>query len=470
MSAPAGRGSRRGLPLPGQDDDGGSGPGGSCRVEPRPGEPVTGRSPGRHDLWPAAVVGVVVVGRLVAAPPVAQALSTGPAARAAIAVSGVVVVCALVVRRRAPRVVLAIVTAACVGWIVLGYPGPGAILPIAIALHAVALLTGPPRADRPAAGSTVLACLGSGMAVGAATWWLIARGGDPGQAIISALILALGGILGIAERRRRDLIAAQRRESDRREADRVEEVARAASEQRLAIARDLHDTIAHQLAVISVQAGAADQLLQRDPARARVSLAQVREAARAGTTELAAALEVLRQPVPAGSPQPTGAAPLTPQSTREPADLAALADAAGAAAAIDAEAFEALSSAGREVAYRVVQEGLTNAAKHAPGAGVTARVNHSPGWVVVAVANARPPARPAGPGPGAGRGLSGMTERVTQLGGRLTAGPTADGGWSVVAELPTRAAPPWSAATPPHTDENADAAERSRAIRDGDAQ
>ena len=382
--------------------------------------PERGAAAARRQWGPALLVGLVVAVRLVAAPPVPQALTTGRGVTAAMVGSAVGVVAVLARRARAPMLAVWVTTGCAMAWIGLGYPGPGAILPVAIALYAVALAR-PLRA-------TLVAGLLAGAAIIMATWWLIARGADPGEAIVSALMVALGGSLGVAARSRNDLVTAIRREAAQEAARAKADAAQRGSEQRLAIARDLHDTIAHQLAVISIHAGAAQELAATNPARAATSLDAIREAARLSTQELTRALGSLR----AGGEDPSAAAPLLPPRSRT--DFEALvAGAQCEPSDADLDILAALPPALREVAYRVLQEAITNAVKHAPGSPIVIHTDESAAGLSITIRNALASQADSRP---AGRGLEGMRERVAAIGGSMAAGPDAAGGFVVRVHLP----------------------------------
>lgn len=382
--------------------------------------PERGAAAARRQWGPALLVGLVVAVRLVAAPPVPQALTTGRGVTAAMVGSAVGVVAVLARRARAPMLAVWVTTGCAMAWIGLGYPGPGAILPVAIALYAVALAR-PLRA-------TLVAGLLAGAAIIMATWWLIARGADPGEAIVSALMVALGGSLGVAARSRNDLVTAIRREAAQEAARAKADAARRGSEQRLAIARDLHDTIAHQLAVISIHAGAAQELAATNPARAATSLDAIREAARLSTQELTRALGSLR----AGGEDPSAAAPLLPPRSRT--DFEALvAGAQCEPSDADLDILAALPPALREVAYRVLQEAITDAVKHAPGSPIVIHTDESAAGLSITIRNALASQADSRP---AGRGLEGMRERVAAIGGSMAAGPDAAGGFVVRVHLP----------------------------------
>jgi signal transduction histidine kinase len=200
--------------------------------------------------------------------------------------------------------------------------------------------------------------------------------------------------------------------------------------ERTRIARDLHDIVAHSLSMMVVQAGAGQRQLDSDPAQAAQSLEHVGGAARQAELELGQLLELLGERAPRRS---DGGLHLIDELVRQ-AGVSGLPVTCRFSGTQDALALD-LS----EVAYRVAQEGLTNALKHAPGAPVQVAVDagNGEGDVVITVENG-PPRGAASELHGAGgqHGIRGMRERVRECGGMLEAGPTADGGWRVAARLP----------------------------------
>jgi signal transduction histidine kinase len=207
----------------------------------------------------------------------------------------------------------------------------------------------------------------------------------------------------------------------------------AVEDERARIARELHDVVTHNVSVMVIQAGAARKVMDAAPGRAREALLAVEAGGRAALAELRHVMDLLTVTGddPAGSdglaPQP-GLAQLPAlvgrvRATGVPVELTVT----GPPAAIPASADLA--------AYRVVQEGLTNAVRHAAGARVRITVEHAPGVVRLEVADSG--GAPAeGVGPGNGRGLIGLRERLAVLGGTLDAGPRRTGGYRVRAVVP----------------------------------
>ncbi|WP_369173610.1 sensor histidine kinase [Streptomyces sp. R28] len=259
---------------------------------------------------------------------------------------------------------------------------------------------------------------------------------DPGTPYLLAVALGLvltGGVVGwgMFVRSKRQLMLSLRDRARRAETEarlRAEQAQRLARE---AIAREMHDVLAHRLTLLSVHAGALE--FRPDAPREEIVRAAgvIRESAHEALQDLREIIGVLRagDPDDAGRPQPTLAAleALVTES-RE----------AGMKVTLDQRVTEPAgvpASVGR-TAYRIAQEGLTNARKHAPGTEVTLTVTGAPGeGLSVAVRNPVPEGEVPHV-PGSGQGLIGLTERATLTGGRLEHGPVADGGFEVRAWLP----------------------------------
>ncbi len=205
-------------------------------------------------------------------------------------------------------------------------------------------------------------------------------------------------------------------------------------EERTRIARELHDVVAHHMSLIAVRAETAPYRLTGLPDPVQAEFLALSGAAREALVDMRRLLGVLRQEQQAGlAPQPQLAdLPVLVESARlagVPVELSAPGVLDGVPAAVGV------------CAYRIVQESLSNASQHAPGAAVSVSVDHDASTVTLRVANGPGDhAGPAGTGLRTGHGLAGMRERVALLGGSLTAGPAADGGFVVAAVLPLGAA------------------------------
>jgi len=225
-------------------------------------------------------------------------------------------------------------------------------------------------------------------------------------------------------------LRAQRSLATQTERAEAERARRAVLEERTRIARELHDVVAHHMSLIAVRAETAPYRLTGLPESAQAEFSSLSEVAREALAEMRRLLGVLRYDQPAAlAPQP------------QLADLPALVDAARQAGApVEFSAPTALGQVPAGVgvcAYRIVQESLSNASQHAPGAPITVSVDQDRGAVLLRVANG-PGGHPAPPvgERRPGHGLTGMHERVALLGGSLTAGPEPGGGFVVSAVLP----------------------------------
>jgi signal transduction histidine kinase len=251
-----------------------------------------------------------------------------------------------------------------------------------------------------------------------------------------ALLCALGiGRLIRRQTLRSDALASHTEQLSRQQAEYAQEVLEI---ERLRIARELHDVIAHSVSLIAVQAGAAEQVLERDPERAREPLQAIQTTARETIDELRRLLGVLRAADRwAGlTPQPGIAAlPLLADQVR----------AAGLDVAISgADAMPPLTTGIELTVYRVVQEALTNSLKHGGATSAEVRLEHRAGVLTARVRdNGRglTPALGAGHALGPGHGLIGMRERVGLYGGTVATAQLGDGGYHVTMQIPTRQAP-----------------------------
>ncbi|MEU3351946.1 histidine kinase [Streptomyces sp. NPDC037389] len=212
----------------------------------------------------------------------------------------------------------------------------------------------------------------------------------------------------------------------------VERSRRTVLEERTTIARELHDVVAHHMSVVAIQAEAAPYRVQDTPPELAAAFATIRENAVAALTELRRVLGVVRSENPDAF-----AAPEAPQPTL--ADLDGLLENVRSAGLpvdrVTTGSVRPLPQGVELSAYRIVQEALSNVLRHAPGATARIEVSYVLGGLGLRIVNGRPD-RLAKPSPGAGHGVLGMRERVTMLGGEMTAEPTHDGGFEVVAFLP----------------------------------
>ncbi|MER6946204.1 sensor histidine kinase [Nonomuraea sp. NPDC000554] len=317
----------------------------------------------------------------------------------------------LYAQRRAPRTVLVITTACALGYVLLDGPELVAGLPALITIFSVVKSGHNPLA------LIATAVLEAGM-VGAG----LLHGLPLVPAVKGALAVAgwfvASAVMGVV---------FQQIEQRAVEAERTREEAalRRAGEERLRIARELHDSLTHSISIIKVQAGVAVHLARKRGEEPPPALLAIQEAGSEAMRELRATLEVLRD----DADPPTGILDRLP-------DLVDRACAAGQPTTLKIDGRpRTLPGEVEQAAYRIVQEALTNVTRHAGPASATVLVGYAAHGLVVQVdddgrggVSADPP----------GVGLTGMRERVAALGGELVTGPRPEGGFSVRADLPVR--------------------------------
>jgi signal transduction histidine kinase len=339
----------------------------------------------------------------------------------------------LLARRRAPTAVLAGATLLCVFMLAVGYPDGSAIFAPCCAAYALAMygrrVARGERAGAELAGTLrdMAAVLFAAVAVTVAAVAPGARSqtGAWGPFTLGALVAA-SWVLGYALRTRRDYVAELRDRAARLEAAEGERAARAVVEERLRIARELHDVIGHSISLIAIQAEAAARSARSNPDAVPAFLSRISAATRQALAEMRGVLAVLR-------PDATGE--LSPQPGLEQvAELVASLRADGLDTRLEAEPMHLPPGIALAV-YRIVQESLTNVLKHA-GAGAKAGVTviRSGGTVRVSVHDdgAGPSGRPSS----TAHGIVGMRERVAAYDGTLRTGARPGGGFEVEASIP----------------------------------
>jgi signal transduction histidine kinase len=328
---------------------------------------------------------------------------------------------ALIWRNSRPVEVFALAVAGAVGWAALGQIDGAALVPVLVALYWVALSR--PRRFAVAAGLTGAAAIFLTEGLLGPFGWL----GGPNATMWPELLAA--GAVGAYVAARRQWLAAESARAAQAEQAREDETRRRVDAERMRIARELHDVVAHSMAMINVQATAASMQLADDPASAAEALQAIRSASKSGLRELRAILEVLRQV--------DGESPAVPvPDLRAIAALAEATSAAGTPTTVEAaEPPVPLPSPVAMAAYRIVQESLTNVVRHAGRVAATVRLWQDGGYLYVDVVNDGG-SSPAAFSDGAGAGLAGMRERAAALGGTLDAGPCPGGGFAVRARLP----------------------------------
>lgn len=254
-------------------------------------------------------------------------------------------------------------------------------------------------------------------------------GNEPITLAVFGLAAITGSLWGARDREERASVCAAAALRDAHDAV----AARAVRAERLRLARELHDVASHAVGVMVLQAGAADALLARDPERAADAVAEVRAAAVAALRELDALFGLLD----AGAVGPAGLAAAEAVTDLDTA-LHALAErmhAGGVEVSLTLPARTPPDPVLAAVVYRIVQEALTNALRHAPGAAVAVTVVDGPqDWTVEILDDGTD--APAGSGAQGGFGLIGLAERVRETGGELATGPRPTGGFAVTARLP----------------------------------
>lgn len=257
----------------------------------------------------------------------------------------------------------------------------------------------------------------------------------PGITAFAVLLwAALAVALGNAVRSHRAFVAEVQERARRAEQAKEDEANRRVAEERLRIARELHDVVGHHVALISVQAGALGCLLNEDQVQARESVLHIQRASEEALEDLRLTVGLLREP---GMREPIEPMPGLDQLEE------LLGSFAGAGLAVTREVtgkVRALPEAVELTAYRVIQESLTNTRKHADCASAVVRLGYAPGALRLAVEDEGRAVIRANGRTQEGHGIAGMRERVAALGGRLSAGPRPEGGYRVLAELPLRAA------------------------------
>ena len=324
---------------------------------------------------------------------------------------------ALLLRRRWPVAVLAVSATAMVPYRGLEYP----LGPIYLA-SIVALVTAVARGHRWPSVAVVAA--GGLASIG---WYALNNPGEPlpwvGIAAVTAWLAALIAA-GELWRARKQRLAQDR-------ATRAEIARRQVSDERLRIAQELHDLLGHHVSLINIQAGVALHLMDGNPEQARTALTAIKQSSRDLLREMRTTLGVLR-----GVDEPPPHQPVAGLAQLE--ELVAQTRDAGLPVEVDVRGTaRELPAAVDLAAYRIVQEALTNARKHAGPAHVTVRVGYDEDTVSVGIDDDG--VGPTG-GLDGGNGLAGMRERAAALGGILHAGPRSGGGFSVHAVLPLQGA------------------------------
>ena len=328
----------------------------------------------------------------------------------------VVACAALVVRRSYTLPVAGVAGAALLVFAVRDCPGGPLVVAVMVTLYTVGAGLGRRQVLGAGGVAVVLVAVRSVAAVAAHGQASAFSWAAPGWVV--ACLLA-----GMVVRARRQAMQAIRDRAEQAERTRDEEARARVAEERLRIARDLHDVVGHSFAAVHVQARAAAALLDTDPAGVRQALAAIEATSRDALREIRATLSSLRR----DHPQAVA-------GTAQLQELLAPARAAGLHVQSTIDDASAVPAAVGHTVYRVVQESLTNVLRHAQATTVAVIVAlDGPGILVQVRDDGRGAPQPDGSD---GHGLTGIRERVAALGGRLDAGPVADGGWRVTAWVP----------------------------------
>ncbi|MFD2421925.1 sensor histidine kinase [Amycolatopsis pigmentata] len=337
-----------------------------------------------------------------------------PAAYLLVVFAGLV----LIRRRRWPVPVFWLSLVAVLTYTVMGYVNGAALIAPVIALYTIAA-EGTLRRTAFYTAATIGSLVGTSALFGP-----YRLGG--GTSTVAPFVIAASVFLGLAVANRRAYVAEVIARAEHAERTREEEAKRQVDAERLRIARELHDVVAHTMATINVQAAAAGHVLDEQPAQAAEALRFIKSASKEGLRELRAILTVLRQCDEAEPTQPApGLAQLDALVTATcraglPTTLRIIGDR------------RPLLPAAELAAYRIVQESLTNTIRHAGTATATIMLRFGDDRLDIDVTDTGP----AMPFNGSGHGLRGMAERAAAVGGSLDAGPGPDGGFRVRARIP----------------------------------
>jgi signal transduction histidine kinase len=406
-----------------------SGVSGNTLVE---GPPVRGPAAFRERQWLVTVVLAVCAGLAIAA----LAIGPYPHERVPRLMLTFLLCSPILLLRRWPAPVLALAAVAAGLTIALGNVPLPLTVTLGLATYFVASRL-PRRVSVPIAVAAA-AILGGALVYAAVT---VETAPVVGQALAGFLPLATAWFIGDSVAARRRYLAGLAEQAERKRAAEAERAQQEVREERVRIARELHDVVAHTLTVMTVQAGVGRRLMAKRPEEAGLALESIEMIGRTAQDELRVVLGLLRD-------EEVGAAALAPAPGL--VDLKELAEhvrASGTPVELRTSGTDRQLSPALELSvYRVVQEALTNVVKHAPGARATVDLAVSDDRVRIEVADdggtaGRSPGEDGPPGsPGPGHGIVGMRERIGAFGGWLVAGPRADRGFRVLAEVPIEGA------------------------------
>ena len=368
----------------------------------------------------AAALFALMAAELATKTPVGAEAAASPAAY----LWALAVTAPLALHRRYPVAVVLVTGAAVVGYAAghwSAFPGyPAFALVFLVSLHS-------------ARGRGLLALGVLTVALGVAIGLQSSPTVTVGTWFTTVLALVVAWLAGDNLRARQERLQAVQARARRLEVEKEQRAHRAVAEERLRIARELHDVVAHSMSVIAVQAGVANHVIDSRPELARQALATVETTTRSALVEMRRLLGVLRQP-----DEPSAALAPSPGLADVPRLVAQFAEAGLPVEVTVSGEAEDVPDGVDLSAYRIVQEGLTNVLRHG-GPKATVTIEHRPGLVRVAVGDDGADRPPRGE---PGHGLIGMRERVAVFGGTLTARPRPGGGFDLDATLPYAAVTP----------------------------
>ncbi|MFF0110504.1 sensor histidine kinase [Streptomyces hirsutus] len=334
---------------------------------------------------------------------------------------------ALLWRRRHPFGVLVTALACGVVFQALGVrESPLVTSPVIVSIYTVAVRTDRRTAWMVASASAAL-LIGAAVVFGSGSGsWLIRDN------VAMLAWTALPAAVGDGVRSRRAYVAAVEERAEYAERTREQEARQRVAAERIRIARELHDVVAHHIALINAQAGVAVHLVERRPEQLVTALEGIRDTSRSALEELRVTVGLLRQ-----SDDPKAPRDPMPGLAQVPELLVSFERVGLSVRHMRHGMAEPLAPAVDLAAYRIVQEALTNVRKHAGADHARLYLHYRPQWLTIMVEDDGR-ARPHEPRPGTGHGLIGMRERAASVGGKLEAAARPDGGFTVTAELPLR--------------------------------
>ncbi|MGY3200401.1 sensor histidine kinase [Streptomyces sp. TE5632] len=336
-----------------------------------------------------------------------------PLARLLLFVSGA----ALLWRQRYPVPVVFAEVAAVLLYLGAGYPYGPVFLTVALACFS-AVVTG----HRHAAWTAMGTLWAGHLLLAHLLYRWLPPSGDAAASWNEEIVIATWVVAVVAVS---ELVRTRREQWARERAERAQAARRRADEERLRIARELHDVLAHSISVINVQAGVGLALLDSDPEQARTALTTIKDQSKEALGEVRQVLDTLRAP---------GAAPRAPAPGLDRlAELVEQAASAGLTVTVEG-APPKLPPGADLAAFRILQEALTNVVRHSGSRRARVRIEQDAGWLRLRIDDDGP-ATGADAG-GSGKGLAGMRERAAALDGTIEAGPRPDGGFRVLAVLP----------------------------------